>query len=68
MISDLGLVHASYGLPEWQAVKVTFFCTLCIPVLYIDLSSTKFLVQYKVDLHERLCCKENGRESGALNL
>ena len=20
-----GLVHASYGLPEWQAVKLTFF-------------------------------------------
>ena len=23
-----GLVHASYSLPEWQAVKLTFLCTL----------------------------------------
>ena len=23
-----GLVHASYSLPEWQAVKTDFLCTL----------------------------------------
>ena len=26
-----GLVHASYSLPEWQAVKLTFFAP-CSPV------------------------------------
>ena len=24
----LGLVHASYNLPEWQVVKLFFLCTL----------------------------------------
>ena len=24
-----GLVHASYSLPEWQAVKLTFFAPCC---------------------------------------
>ena len=24
----LSLVHSSYSLPEWQAVKLTFLCTL----------------------------------------
>ena len=24
-----GLVHASYSLPEWQAVKLTFFVPCC---------------------------------------
>ena len=25
-----GLVHASYSLPEWQAVKPTFFAPWCL--------------------------------------
>ena len=27
-----GLVHASYSLPEWQAVKLTFFAPCCNPL------------------------------------
>ena len=31
-----GLVHASYSLPEWQAVKLTFFapwfCETCMKI------------------------------------
>ena len=29
-----GLVHASYHLPEWQAVKLTFFAP-CSKVLWV---------------------------------
>ena len=33
-----GLVHASYSLPEWQALKVTLFAAhLCITILYLCL-------------------------------
>ena len=60
---DLGLVHASYSLPEWQAVKTNFLCTLCIPVLYINcfILCKIFILggQYNVVLLERLCSKEN---------
>ena len=29
---NLGQVHASYSLPDWQAVKLTFFAPLYITV------------------------------------
>ena len=29
----LGLVRGSYSLPEWQALKLTFLCTLLISLL-----------------------------------
>ena len=33
----LGLIHASYSLPEWQAVKLFFFLTLWfVDLLYHD--------------------------------
>ena len=39
-----GLVHASYSLPEWQAVKLTFFAP-CSPVKYTFLLLLEFLVK-----------------------
>ena len=35
-----GLVHASYSLPEWQAVKLTFFapCMIHFPFLLLFLT------------------------------
>ena len=32
----LGLIHASYSLPEWQAVKLFFFTLWFVDLLYHD--------------------------------
>ena len=37
-MTDLGLVHASYILPEWQAVELAFFAP-CLSLL-----SFKYLI------------------------
>ena len=36
-----GLVHASYSLPEWQAVKLTFFAP-CAPDVFFFPESLLF--------------------------
>ena len=58
-----GLVHASYSLPEWQAVQLTFFApcfayTTESLVLYCKLSGllperSTFLTSYQLQLSKR---------------
>ena len=46
-----GLVHASYSLPEWQAVKLAFFapCVCCLDLFSIN---KIFTARYKEELLE----------------
>ena len=43
-----GLVHASYSLPEWQAVKLTFFA----PCEYLDFPSLICLIK---EINDHYC-------------
>ena len=62
-----GLVHASYSLPEWQALKLTFFapCKLYIynydsvsfHLLHLILVSFNDAASYKCNIGAIICCK-----------
>ena len=44
---NFGLVHASYSLPEWQAVKLTFFAP------FAPVRSIRAMQYYKVEMQVR---------------
>jgi len=37
-----GLVHASYSLPEWQAVKLAFFAPCSLPLHVVKVKALAF--------------------------
>ena len=57
-----GLVHASYSLPEWQAVKLTFFAP-CIFFLLMcnDIISAVKEITHQEKIVEKYDCFECSR-------
>ena len=54
-----GVVHASYSLPEWQAVKLTFFA----PCMRISKSPGMIFKIRKLNLAAKLQCLQENNPS-----